>query len=204
MRTLFSLTVLALLTPRIALADETIDIDGRWRLEGSFHVSYMIAGGSSYRGGRAPSTGGVAFVPALRVLYAHRLVDPYAAVAPLLVTPYSAKSFGFVGAMDLGLAWHPNNRSWVVGTGGTFAPSYERFCNGVPWCLREGVILYGGETHFAGSVLRTEGGGGLTWNVSARLLTGRPTAWYWPTLTPTQAAVNHASIVIGGGMNWRF
>lgn len=201
---IFSLIIFVVsLAPRSARADLTIDVDGRWRLEGAAHVSYMIAGGSAVRGGRAPATGGATFIPTLRVSYARRFFDPYAALAPMVVTPYNAQTIGFVGAHDLGLSWHPDTRAWSIGTAATLAPSYMRFAN-ASWSLRQPIILYGGEAHFTGSVLHTEGGGGLRWNVAVRALTGRPTAWTWPGLTAEEKKLNRLSWVIGGGASWTF
>lgn len=190
----------SLLLPRTALADPP----SQWKLETAFHVSYLIAGGSTIAGGAAPRTGGVALVPTGRLLYALRYADPYLAGSPILVTPYSADRIGFVGAFDLGASWHPDTRAWAIGTGLTLAPSYMRFCNAAPWCLREGLLMYGGEVHAAGRVWEQVDGGGLHITVDARLLTGRPTAWYWSRLTPEEAAVNHYSMIASAGVLWRF
>lgn len=192
--------LITILLSRSALAEAPSPL----KLETAFHVSYLIAGGSTIPGGVAPRTGGVALVPTARLLYALRYGDPYLAGSPILVTPYSADRIGFVGAFDLGVAWHPDTRSWFVGTGVTLAPSYMRFCNGAPWCLKEGLLLYGGEVHAAGRVLEQQDGGGLHVTVDVRLLTGRPTAWYWSRLTPEEAAVNHFSMIASGGLLWRF
>lgn len=204
MRKLFPLSLLiATLFPRAARADVTLDESGRWRLEGAAHVAYMIAGGSSIRGGKAPATGGATFIPTIRVSFARRFFDPYAALAPMGVTPYNAQTIGFLVAHDLGLSWHPDTRAWSIGTAATLAPGYMRFANSA-WSLRQPIVMYGGEAHFTGSVLHTEGGGGLRWNVAVRALTGRPTAWTWPGLTPAERAVNKVSWVIGGGGSWTF
>lgn len=183
----------------ILLATSSARADGL-RAEASFSVSYLIAGGSR----RAPSTGGAALVPTVRLLYSMHLADPYIGASPILVTPYTLDAMGFVGAIDAGVLWHPDSRAWSIGTGATFAPSYMSFCNAVPWCLKEGVILYGGEAHFAGRILETANGGGLSAAFSARVLTGRPTAWTWPTLTPEERDVNRVSVMAGGGLRWRF
>ncbi len=190
---------LAMLT-RPACAD---DPTTPWRGEAAFHVSYILAGGSSYRGGKAPATGGAAFIPTARVLYTLPIADLYAAASPIIVTPWSLSATGFVGAVDLGLAWHPDSRAWSIGTGGTIAPSYLRFCNEA-WCLKQPLVLYGGEIHIVGRFLETRDGGGLSGTLSARVLTGRPTAWFWPRLTPEEAAINHYSATIGGGLLLRF
>lgn len=197
-----SLVVLVtlLFASRPSRADVTVDIDGRWHLEGALHVSYMIAGGSPvHQPTQAPATGGAAIIPTARLFFARRIFDPYAALAPLFVAPQRLSSLGLVGAHDVGLSWHPNSRAWSIGTAATIAPSYMRFCNAA-WCLRQPIVLYGGETHFAGEVLHTEGGGGLRWNAAIRMLTGRPTAWYWPHVGP----INALSWIIGGGGSWTF
>lgn len=40
--------------------------------------------------------------------------------------------------------------------------------------------------------------------LAVRALTGRPTAWTWPWLTPAERAVNRVAWVIGGGGSWTF
>lgn len=195
--------VLAMLISSEARADVTIDIDGRWHVDGAIHVSYMIAGGSSVRGGRAPATGGAAFIPTARLFFARRFFDPYVAVAPLIVAPNSFASVGVVAAHDLGLSWHPDSRAWSIGTAATIAPSYMRFCN-VEWCLRQFTAMYGGELHLTGEVLHTERGGMLRWDASVRMLTGRPKAWTWGALSAEEQKLNRLSWVIGGGGSWTF
>jgi len=177
--------------------------DDRWQVHTSIHLAYLIAGGPAVRGGAAPATGGIAFVPTLGLAYAHRIVDPYVAISPIIVTPHSVDALGVVGAVDLGGAWHLDRRAWALGTGATLAPAYMRFCNSV-WCLREGVWLVGGEMHLDGVLLDGENGSGLSVSLSGRLLTGRPTAWYWSRLSPEEAAVNHFSGLANVGILWRF
>ncbi len=190
-------TIALLLFSSRAYADEG------WRVQGSIHVSYLIAGGSSYPGGRAPATGGVALVPTVRVLRQYPVAEVYAAVAPIFVTPTHLATLGFVGAHDLGVALHPSSRAWYVGAGATLAPAFMRFCN-LTWCLREPVLLYGGELHASGRLWGAADGSGLSFTATVRVLTGRPTAWYWPRLSPTERAVNHISVVAGGGATWAF
>ena len=175
----------------------------RLRAEGSFEVAYLLAGGSAHPPRRAPTTGGAAIVPTGRVLYWLDVADPYAALSPMIVSPQTLSSMGFIGAIDAGVQWHPPSRAWSLGTGGTLAPSYARFCN-VSWCLKESLLLYGGAVDMSGAVYRSPDGGGLRVALSGRLLTGRPTAWYWPRLTPAERDVNHFSVMVGGGVAWRF
>lgn len=184
----------------IAIAMMSAPAEAQWRAEASLHVAYLIAGGGAR--GRAPATGGAAIMPAGRLLYALRIADPYVAVAPSFVAPQSLDALGFVGALDAGAAWHPPSRAWYAGTAVTLAPSYLRLCNAV-WCLKEAVLLYGAESHFSGCVVRTESGG-LFAGLAARLLTGRPTAWYWPRLARGDADVSHLIVSIGGHAIWRF
>jgi hypothetical protein len=173
------------------------------RGEGSIDVSYIIAGGAAHPGGKAPATGGAALMPAARLLLAMPVMDPYITAAPTFVAPHTLDALGFVGAFDGGASWHPAARAWHLGTAATLAPSYMRFCN-ASWCLKQWVALYGGEAHFGTRLVKTESEGGLTGSLSARLLTGRPTAWYWPTLTPEERDIAHLIISIGGQMTWRF
>lgn len=173
------------------------------RGEGELHVSYVIAGGKAHPGGKAPATGGAALMPAGRILLAMPGADPYVTAAPAIVSPTSLDALSFVGAVDAGASWHASTRAWHLGTGATLAPSYMRFCNGA-WCLKEWTWLYGGEAHFGGRVLRTEGEGGLTADITLRVLTGRPTAWYWPKLAAPDADVAHWIGSIGGAATWRF
>lgn len=173
------------------------------RGEGSIDVSYLIAGGGAHPGGKAPATGGAAIMPAARLLLAMPVADPYLAVAPAFVAPQTLDALGFVGALDGGASWHPSARGWHLGTAATLAPSYMRFCN-ASWCLKEWVALYGGELHFGTRLVKTESEGGLTGSLSARVLTGRPTAWYWPTLTPGERDVAHWIVSVGGQATWRF
>lgn len=142
-------------------------------------------------------------MPAVRLLLALPTADPYVALAPAIVSPVSLDAMGFVGAIDGGVAWHSSSRAWYLGTAGTVAPSYMRFCNAA-WCLKEALVLYGGEVHFGQRLIRTEGEGGLAVSLSARLLTGRPTAWYWSGLSLGQADVNHWLVSAGGAVAWRF
>lgn len=198
------LSLLALvLTAAPARADITIDENGRWRIDTAMHVSFMIAGGSAVRGGRAPATGGATLIPTVRLSFARRIADPYTAVAPMVVAPYTLSTLGLVLAHDLGISWHPDTRAWTLGTAATLAPAYMRFCN-ASWCLKQPVLLYGGEVHCAGELLRTERGGVLRWNVAARALTGRPTAWTWPGLTTEEKKLERVSWIIGGGGSWTF
>ncbi len=177
--------------------------DIRVKIEAAFGVSYLIAGGSSIPGGHAPATGGAALVPTGRILLTLPIADLYLAASPIVVTPWTLDALAIVGALDLGAAWHPSSRSWTLGTGATIAPAYMRFCNET-WCLKEGVALYGAEAHFSGRVLQQEDGRGLSGELSARVLTGRPTAWYWPRLTEEEAAVNHLMGTLGGDLIWRW
>lgn len=173
------------------------------RGEGSLDVSYVIAGGAAHPGGRAPATGGAAIMPAGRVLLHAATLDPYVAVAPAFVAPHTLDALGFIGAVDAGAAWHPPTRGWYLGTAVTIAPTYMRFCNSA-WCLKQWVALYGGELHFGSRMVKTEGEGGLTASLSARVLTGRPTAWYWPNLTAEERDIAHFIVSIGGSATWRF
>lgn len=173
------------------------------RGEGSLHVSYLVAGGAGHAGGKAPATGGAAIMPAARLLLLMPVADPYITVAPAIVSPTTLSALGFVAALDGGASWHSNTRAWHLGTGATVAPSYMRFCNAA-WCLKEWIALYGAEVHFGGRIVRTDDGGGLTASLSARLMTGRPTAWYWPRLSAGDADVNHWLFSVGGRIGWYF
>jgi hypothetical protein len=195
----FPAIALLLLSASSALADEPSRIQG----EASIAVAYLLAGGSPFPGGHAPSTGGVAILPTGRILYRRSIVDPYLAASPIVVSPTTLKSTGFVAAVDFGAAWHPPSRAWSIGTGATFGPAYMRFCNAI-WCLKQWLPLYGGELRMSGDFFRAEDGGGLSGSLGARLLTGRPTAWYWPTLSPEQADVARWIVSIGGSLVWRF
>jgi hypothetical protein len=109
-----------------------------------------------------------------------------------------------VSAPDDSTAENNRKKIAVVHAGAaTLAPTYMRFCNAA-WCLKEWAALYGGEAHFGTRVVKTEGGGGLTASLSARLLTGRPTAWYWPRLSAADRDVNHWIASVGGVAAWRF
>lgn len=188
----------------LALAPALLGCAGaQLRGEGDLQVAYLIAGGAAHPGGRAPATGGAAIAPAARLLLALPNADPYVALSPAFVSPTTLDALGFVGAVDAGAAWHPPARGWYLGTAATLAPTYMRFCNAA-WCLKEWAALYGGEAHFGTRVVKTEGGGGLTASLSARLLTGRPTAWYWPRLSAADRDVNHWIASVGGVAAWRF
>lgn len=197
------IAVFAVVLSRATAAIAQEEFGPRWKGEASFAVSYLLAGGSSYRGGRAPATGGAALVPTGRLLYTMPVADLYAAGSPIVVTPWTLSSTGIVGAVDIGASWHPDSRLWTIGTGGTLAPAYMRFCNQA-WCLKEGLLLYGAEAHVGGRFLQQQNGAGLSGTLSARALTGRPTAWFWPSLTREQAKINHVSAIIGCGLTWIF
>jgi hypothetical protein len=195
----FKLFLVALLV--ISFIPSAARADGPWRIETGLHLAAVIAGGSSVRGGKAPATGGAAFVPTLRVLYQVDIAAPYVAVSPILVAPppYKLDSLGFVGAVDAGVRWQPPSDAWAVGTGATLAPTYLRFCNGTPQCLKEGVLLYGGEVHGSWSVLRTPTGFSAAIFGAAHVLTGRPVAWTHNSLSDEARQVNHLIGMMSAG-----
>lgn len=116
---------------------------------------------------------------------------------------YSMAAVGLVGALDLGVAWHPESRAWSLGTGATAAPTYMRFCNAT-WCLREWTMLWGGEVHASGRVTEDAEGRGVSWTMSMRALRGAPTAWIYPRLTLEQKNIPPWAIMIGGLATYRW
>lgn len=198
-----SLITISLLT--LAAPAKAAD-DGRLYVEASLAVSYLIAGGTPSRAARvqAPATGGAALVPTVRLAYAHAVADPYVTVSPIVVTPYSLDAVGLVGAVDVGVAWHLDSRAWSLGTGATAAPTYMRFCNGAPWCLREWTMLFGGELHASGRITEDEDGRGVSWTIAGRIFRGAPVAWIYPRLTDEQRDVSRWSVMFGGLATYRF
>jgi hypothetical protein len=169
-------------------------------------LGWLIAGSSKVKGADENPTGGIAIILVGTVSVGLLpWLDVYYTQSPMVVAPQSVESLGVVDANDIGASFHTVDRTLGLSLGGTAAPIWMNFCNGArpePWCKKEALIIWGGETHVDVRLAKQENGRALVLHVRGRLLYAQPEAWTYEGLRKNEKKIFPTMWMFELGERW--